>query len=253
MEEVEEDQTAHTPGVSKHKLLSDLEKAAKDKIITSYKFSEVKFASTSILANLGKVFEEVTCLDELSLPANVVDIFGQDYYHLVVDTVVEKREWQTDCYLDLKQSQSFLTQDLEPKEEREIKQNFQQSLDVFAVYQSRARSRLTKMSRLEKQGRHVRKVAEKKRERPATSKSMASVKSDLDSVDMEWDRESGVSRADTEYDKLPPHLRLIGAPLLRYRRETALPQSTLQGPMTRLEKFKAMANRQEKKKKGMHA
>ena len=215
----------------------------------------MKFASTSILANLSKVFQEISSLDELLLPLNLVDIFGQNYNYLVADTVVEKREWQTDCYLDLKQSQAFLTEDLEPEKEAELKQNFERSLNVFAIRQNKERARIAKKNRMQEEQQSQQKTV-KKTERPSTSKSSTSVKS-FESVDIDWDKESIVSRvsqAETEYDKLPSHLRLTGTPLLRFRRETTLPRATLQGlkPMTRLEKFRAMANRQEKQKKGMH-
>ena len=254
VEEAEEEPTEHLAGVSKFRLLSDLERAAQDRVITSYKFSEVKFASTSILANLGKVFDELPSLDELLLPLNIVEIFGQNYYHLVASTVVEKREWQTDCYLDLKQSKAFLTDDLQPEKEEELKDSFERSLNIFAIRQTRERARIARKRKMEEEKHSQKKTAEKIL-RPSTAKSTLSAKS-FESVDIDWDKESiasRLSRADTEYDKLPSHLRLTGTPLLRLHRETTLPRSSLQGPgpMTRLEKFKAMANRHDRQKKGI--
>lgn len=83
--------------------------------------NEAKFASTGILSKLGKllaVLETQESKIEITLPTNLVETISQDHEKLVADTKVERREWQTDCYLDhvSKNTYPFLTGVPEPAE-----------------------------------------------------------------------------------------------------------------------------------------
>lgn len=76
--------------------------------------NEAKFASTGILSKLGKVLAALNVQDfetEITLPKDLVEALSQDHDRLVTDTLVEKREWQTNCYLDYetKNTNPFLT------------------------------------------------------------------------------------------------------------------------------------------------
>jgi hypothetical protein len=83
---------------------------------STWSHSDTKFASTGILSKLGKVFATLDALTqnketEVTLPVKLVETLSQDHSKLVADTVIEKREWQTDCYLDyaVKNTNPFLT------------------------------------------------------------------------------------------------------------------------------------------------
>jgi hypothetical protein len=69
---------------------------------TKYKFNEIKIASTGILSKISKRVEVPLTDIELSLPETLVRILEGTYHQLVADVIVDKREWQTDCYLDYK-------------------------------------------------------------------------------------------------------------------------------------------------------
>lgn len=167
--------------------------------------------------NLSRRFEGFTSSSELSLPETLVNILVQSFNSLVADTVLEKREWQTDCYLDYKPNKrrSFITESSEEGDKIKL---------------------LSSLTHLVKQEREVLKqkpnMSGKKLERPLTAKSTASgvsIKSDV----------SYGSSHDVEYDKLPPELRVTQGPqILRYRRESQTQRRKLSGPKTRLEKFK---------------
>lgn len=88
----------------------------------SWSHSEAKFSSTGILSKLGKVLATLDVQDfeaEITLPKDLVEALSQDHDRLVTDTLVEKREWQTNCYLDYetKNTSPFLT-GLPEQEER---------------------------------------------------------------------------------------------------------------------------------------
>ena len=112
----------------------------KSKIKEAYRFNELKFGSTSILSNLAKVlypglFEDYVTLPE-GTPIEFANKFLQDHQSLTADVVVEKREWQTDCYLDLglQNEQPFLTG--VPGEEEERKKS-EQAVATIARHQDR--------------------------------------------------------------------------------------------------------------------
>ena len=196
-----------------------------EQIQPKYKFNEVKFASTSILSNLSRRLETVPSCLELHLPESLVDNLIVDFYQLVVDTIVDKREWQTDCYLDYKPNKKpYLTS--EPQEGDPTKLRLESSLNRLVTKEQSKKNLIKK-----------RDMAERKLipERPQTAKSTMScmsIKSDVSNI-------SDV----TEYDKLPPELRTRGPEILRYRRESKVPRPKLPGPRTRLEKFDSMKNK----------
>lgn len=196
-----------------------------EQVQPKYKFNEVKFASTSILSNLSRRLETVPSCSELHLPESLVDNLIVDFYQLVVDTIVDKREWQTDCYLDYKPNEKpYLTS--EPQEGDPIKLRLESSPNRLVTKEQPKKNLIKK-----------RDMADKKLipERPQTAKSTMScmsIKSDVSNI-------SDV----TEYDKLPPELRTQGPEILRYRRESKVPRPKLPGPRTRLEKFDSMKNK----------
>ena len=88
--------------------------AAETERKSTWSHSEAKFASTGILSKLGKllaVLEVQESETEITLPTALVETLSQDHDKLVADTKVERREWQTDCYLDYvsKNTYPFLT------------------------------------------------------------------------------------------------------------------------------------------------
>ena len=65
-----------------------------------YKFNEIKIASTGILSNLTQRLKSIP--EEVNVPVTIAQILTFTFHQLVIDTIVDKREWQTDCYLDYK-------------------------------------------------------------------------------------------------------------------------------------------------------
>ena len=234
--------TAHPPSIAddltserKKKILQSIEEADKELPgpQPKYKFNEIKFASTSILSNLARRLDGQATCD--CLPEELVDNLRQDFFHLVEDTIVEKREWQTDCYLDYRPKSRFPFLTSAPEEGSWLRQELDTSLNTWVVKESikrRAKQRMLKKS--------------KKMERPQTAKSVASIRSDISGGSHEGDRES---RAEADYDKLPPELRAQGPAILRYRRETQAPKLKITGPRTRLEKLQGMVTKSEPKPK----
>ena len=198
-----------------------------------YKFNEIKFASTSILSGLARRLEAPTTCD--SLPEELVDSLRQDYNHLVADTIVEKREWQTDCYLDYRPRSRFPFLTSAPEEGSKLQIELDSSLSSWAVKEEIRRRARQKMSK-----------SRKFTERPQTAKSVASIRSDVSAGSHDADRES---RAEIEYDKLPPELRAQGPAILRYRRESQVPKAKVAGPRTRLEKLQGLVGHHEPKYK----
>ena len=159
------------------------------------------------------------------------------FHQLVVDTIVERREWQTDCYLDYKpRNRLFLTDT--PQQGDPVRQKVEASLNHFVKQQESSKSRKRKRAMSEEK---------EKLERPLTAKSTMSA------VSMKSEA-SNISEADSkvDYDKLPPELRMQGPEILRHRRESKAPKPKIPGPRTRLEKFnflKQKANQERKLKR----
>lgn len=239
--------TAQAPSIAddltserKKKILQSIEEGDKEAPgpQPKYKFNEIKFASTSILSNLARRLDvQIACE---CLPEELVDSLRQDFFHLVEDTIVEKREWQTDCYLDYRPKSRYPFLTSAPEEGSWLRQELDASLSTWVVKEDLRRRAKQKML----------KNAKKAVERPQTAKSIASIRSDISGGSHEGDRES---RAEADYDKLPPELRAQGPAILRYRRESQAPKLKVTGPKTRLEKLQGMINKSEQKpKKGQH-
>lgn len=221
----------------------------KSKIKELYRFNELKFGSTSILSNLTKVlypglFEDYVRLPE-GTPVEFANKFLQDHQSLTADVVVEKREWQTDCYLDLgqKNEQPFLTG--LPGEEEEKKKS-EEVVATIARHQTRKKAQHDKVKphnkpqQVQKRVTMSREVVSNWRssKRPQTARSI------LSNLSFHSDYSQGSSAEDgDEYDILPPELR---PSILLYRRETQAPKVKVKGPKTRLEKFKSQGKKDDK-------
>ena len=191
----------------------------------TYKLSEAKFASSSILSNLSKLLFSIS---EVSIPVELVNIILQDYQQLTADIVPEKREWQTDCYLDFepKNKKPFLTA---VPEEEHLRAELESSVNKVAKKQLKERNKRVRVSR---ESMLKKRPPDSSPERPQTARSILSsysVHSDYSHSSMVEERE--------EYDMLPVELRPT---ILHYRRESAVPKIKSKGPKTRLEKFKSM-------------
>jgi len=152
----------------------------------------------------------------------------QGYQQLTSDIVVEKREWQTDCYLDFqsKNKRPFLSAVPEEEDER---QKLESSIRKIAKKQEKERNRRVRLSR---ESMWKKCPADSSPERPQTARSVLS----------NFSFHSDISRSTSveerqEYDMLPAELRPT---ILHYRRESAMPRARSTGPKTRLEKFKSM-------------
>ena len=178
-----------------------------------WNLNEAKFASTSILSGLSKFLYQISDSFEVSLPVDLVDELVQKHDHLVANTVVAKRIWQTDCYLDfeIKNKRPFLTS--EPVEE-EVKESVNAYVgEIVKRQQSQDRG---KHVQLKQKPTKTKKMASS--ERPMTARSVMSnysIKSDI-SQPSDDGRESR-----NDYDLLPPELR---PNILHYRRESSTPK-----------------------------
>lgn len=233
------------------------------KLGSIWKVSEAKFASTGILSKLGKAFDLVYAEDiEVTLPVDLVSNLSQKYEHLCFGVVVEKREWQTDCYYDyaLSNTNPFLIKTPDQSQQEASKsaiksviirdQEQRRSRIVFIgkgvvgggfkgaspslKHPQRERGKKVRMSMETKEKEDKREVTRSSLERPLTGRSIASnvsYKSDL----------SGDSCITTDYDRLPAELCPT---ILHYRREST---SLKINPktLTRMEKIQAQRKKQE--------
>lgn len=210
-----------------------------------WKFSEAKFASSSILSNVSKLIYKISDDFEISLPVSLVEKFLRGHQELIENTVTEKREWQTDCYIDFQtqNKRPFLTSVPEDRERLEL-----EAADAAAKQAAllKAKDETTTIKQFEKRVRMSRETIqeEKKKsaspERPHTARSILSnfsFKSDVTGSSDDG-RDSRF-----EYDPLPAELR---PNILHYRRETLVPKLKTSGPKTRLEKFQRLKKSIEK-------
>jgi hypothetical protein len=86
----------------KERLLNAIEEEEKQEKRVKFfsSFDEAKFAATGILSQLSKLILDGTFREETDLPFELKADLQQGFGQLTEDVVVEKREWQTDCYLD---------------------------------------------------------------------------------------------------------------------------------------------------------
>ena len=196
-----------------------------------WNLNEAKFASTSILSGLSKFLYQISDSFEVSLPVDLVDDLVRNHEHLITNTVVVKRTWQTDCYLDfeIKNKQPFLTS--EPVDE------VRAGVNAFVgEIVKKQRIDREKHVQLKQKPTKTKKMASP--ERPMTARSVMSnysIKSDM-SQPSDDGRESRY-----DYDLLPPELR---PNILHYRRESATPKlktvRTSSGFSTRINKVRKM-------------
>lgn len=194
-----------------------------------YTFSELKFLATGILSQLSKLLHNYKPEKDLYIISEELESdFFRDFSQLCCDVVVEKREWQTDCYLDQHlESRPFFTSVPEEEERILIESNLKKA-------ESTLEQKKVKMS-------DTAKKPTKSSNRPATSHSRASlhsaVSSDFGPIStVEDDKESRL--APSEYDLLPSSLCPKGPTILSYKRESLYKPFEFPGPKTRFEKFK---------------
>jgi len=204
----------------------------------NYTFSELKFLATGILSQLSKLLFKFTQNkpEDFHVSEELESELLRDYYQLCANTIVEKREWQTDCYLDQvpvlvpEISRKFFTS-VPEEEERTLIEFKRAEVEQKKVKMSEAAKKLY--------------AAKSPSSRPATSHSRVSlhsaISSDVGGIStVEDDRESRL--APSEYDMLPLSLCPKGPTILSYRRESMTKPFEFSGPKTRFEKFKQNAN-----------
>ena len=234
------------------------------KVKEIYKFNELKFGSASILSNLGKCLEssasgesdEAQVSDKLD--PELVRKFLQDHRSLTSDTVVEKREWQTDCYLDQGSSNNknpFLTA---PQEETEYSRDIGNSEErrrsekaSIATISQKYAKRLNPKPVTFEEVRKKQRVTEKRPSKRVTLNQEVMWKPDSPrrpqtahstlsnfSFHSDYSRPSsagGESKVD-QYDVLPAELRPPS--IMLYKRESMAPKVKVREPRTRLEKYR---------------
>lgn len=223
------------------------------KVKEIYKYDELKFGSTSILSNLEKLFNSGLLIKELSaftdnLDQDLLHKFLRDYHSLTADTVVEKREWQTDCYLDLsvENKHPFLTAppEEEGSEDRKkvneaistISKRHAQQLDPSLAAKSKA---IDSKPNKEKEKYSTKRVTMSEEvmskfssvERPQTARSVLS--------NVSFHSDYSRTSIDSHYDELPAE---FGPNIMSYKRESMAPKVKVKGPRTRLEKFSSQAS-----------
>ena len=238
------------------------------KVKEIYKFNELKFGSTSILSNLGKCLNSVALGEEEEEPAQVSQRldpelarrFLQDHQSLTSDIVVEKREWQTDCYLDLSSSRNkhpFLTA---PPEETEAEggrgvgseDRRISGVTIAGISQRYARRVNPKPITFEEVKKKGRATGKKQRtpkrvtlnqevmSKPQSPRRPQTAHSVISNISFHSDY-SRPSSADVEskfdqFDVLPAELRPPS--IMLYKRESLVPRPKVREPRTRLEKYR---------------
>ena len=261
-------QTSDTKSPSVESKQDEEARSGWTKVKEVYKFNELKFGSTSILSNLAKCLlssqlrEQEADISE-KLDPELLRKFLQDHQSLTSDTVVEKREWQTDCYLDLsnKNKHPFLTAPPGELEEEgkcvdigKVEEERRRSGEVIAAISKRYNRQFKKpkpniapfvnSTQTEKEKRPLKRVTlnqevmsrlESPPRRPQTAHSVLSNMS----FHSDYSRPSsagGESRiTESHFDMLPAELR---PSIMVYRRESMAPTVKVKAPRTRLEKYR---------------
>lgn len=198
----------------------------------NWKFTEAKFVSLSILARLSELIYEDF---EVSLPETLVEDLMRTHQDLTTDVIPEKREWQTDCYLDFqtKNKQPFLTS---LPEEPHTQTVLEAAVENVAKKATETEKEKTKNKKV-RMSRDTIRRKQKSPERPQTARSILSnisFKSDDATGESTTDDDGRESRM-MEYDVLPADLR---PGIMHYRQESLVPKMR-RSPTTktRLEKF----------------
>lgn len=208
----------------------------------TWKFTEAKFVSLSILARLSELIYEDF---EVSLPESLVEELTRTHQDLTADVIPEKRVWQTDCYLDfrIKNKQPFLTSlPEEPHTQTDLEASVEKvAKKAVETEKEKAKNKKVRMSR--DTIRHK----QRSPERPQTARSILSnisFKSDDATGESTTDDDGRESRM-MEYDVLPADLR---PGIMHYRQESLVPRMRRStATKTRLEKFQMQKKEIEKK------
>ena len=215
-----------------------LQSREKDKPSRYWKFNEAKFVSISVLARLSELIYSSEF--EITLPESLVEDLRRSHQELTADVVVEKREWQTDCYLDYKKKneQPFLTS---------LPEEPQAQAKLEAAVEKVAKKEVEKEK--VKKVRMSREISKRKTaspERPQTARSILSSYSFKSDATGESATDDDGRESRMEYDVLPADL---SSRLMNFRQESLVPKLRRSAAKTRLEKFQMQKKVIEKKKK----
>ena len=217
-----------------------------------YKLSEAKLLSTGVLSKLGKLFEKV-CSEkiEVTLPTDLIGNLLQNYRDLSDDAVVEKREWQTDCYKDFNTVNTlpYLTAAPEESEGEAYKSalksviSHNQQKDKQEKKSRKIFGKKEQDSSPSKQEKRVRMSREAKgggrgvgfKDIPKTLERPMTARSNVSSYSFrsDYSDEGRDSYMATDYDRLPAELCPT---ILHYHRESSSLKVKQKVPLTRREK-----------------
>lgn len=227
-----------TPG--KEKLLHSIEEEDKsqDRNVKFFSsFDEAKFAATGILSQLVKVFDADSVLREgleLELPTALIGNLRKDFTELCEDIVVEKRDWQTDCYLDWEKENRHTFFEFPPEDRDLVCSALHNSVTALINKQQQQRKRVKMATEGGPEGKRGSLSARRgSATRPVSSMSIHSEALGSDFMCGEFAEE-----ADDGFDFLPPGLAVQTptTPLLQYRGEFLAPNYEHMKSPTRLEK-----------------
>ena len=230
-----------TPG--KEKLLYSIEEEDKsqDRSLKFFSnFDEAKFAATGILSQLMKVLDANSILKkglEVELPTELIGNLRKDFEDLSEDTVVEKRAWQTDCYLEWEKESRHPFFESPPEDRDLVCSALQNSVNILITKQQQ-RKRVKMATEGGPEGKRCAPSARRgSASRPVSSMSIRSEALGSDFMCGEFAEET-----DDGFDFLPPGLgvQTPTTPLLQYRGELLTPNYENMKSPTRLEKNEKM-------------
>ena len=212
-------------------------KPQKKKLGSIWKLSEAKFASTGILSKLSKLFIDISEKKKtIILPVELVETLSQDFDCLTEDAVIEKREWQTNCYLDFqtRNKNEFFTAPPDVSLQAENQQALESVIKQNNKLSPKSTKKGEKKVRMSKETMNTAKSPE----RPHTARSIISTIS----IKSEASEDGKGSQVTTDYDRLPADLR---PSILHYRRESTVPTIKGKPPQTRMEKMQKQLREKE--------
>ena len=203
----------------------------------TFSFTEAKFASSSILSHIARYLYKVSEDFYVYIPVELVATLKAGFGDLSSDTVVGKREWQTDCYLELdgENANPFYTSVPEDKHEAQkgLSKVFERKKTEFSLPLIKKKKAWKKSVMQRSKASRANKVSTPTpSERPATARSVQSSMSYM----------SDVTELESEYDALPPGCPGVPPTSLYWRKEGpggARGGKGFNEPRTRLEKFRA--------------
>ena len=226
-----------TPG--KEKLLHSIEEEDKsqDRNVKFFSsFDEAKFAATGILSQLVKVFDANSVLKEgleVEFPTELIGNLRKDFQELCEDTVVEKRDWQTDCYLDWEKENRHPFFEFPPEDKDLVCSALDKSVSAL-INKQQQRKRVKMATEGGPEGKRGALSARRgSANRPVSSMSIHS-----ETLGSEFMCGEFVEETDDGFDFLPPGLAVQTptTPLLQYRGEFLAPNYEHMKSPTRLEK-----------------